>query len=385
MNRMTKRGMYIAMLFFLFFAGAGCKKEDPKPVDPLKIDAAVFSFEGNINGKPMLWQAGVDGYHMTYAQLQDNNGILEFNSELKPKDCNENCPNSIRMKLKDYRLSATTPLVPDSLLREGFYVFAMPLGSPVGYTSSFSGGLIGKAAKKHIWNFGDGSPVKETTSSSISHTYRYPGEYQVTLWVQDSLETCTSSVSNTLKLGPIGNALKTDIYASVVSGKTVNLLPAVSGGGHPYSFKWDLGDGTLSNSPVAISHTYEYAGVYQVSLEISDAVGNRITRRVNVPVQAPEGCASFQLPATVTPLMSAVSLSGVTIEWVDENGSLWTSQNDAQDDEISKFEIISIADYNLEDSGKSAKKITATISCNLYSGTAVSTLRNAKAVVVIAY
>ncbi len=53
----------------------------------------------------------------------------------------------------------------------------------------------------------------------------------------------------------------------------VTLTVDVLGGTPPYSYHWDLGDGTVASSEV-VSHTYSRAGNYTVRLTVQDAYGS---------------------------------------------------------------------------------------------------------------
>lgn len=53
----------------------------------------------------------------------------------------------------------------------------------------------------------------------------------------------------------------------------------VSGGKGPYSYRWDLGDGTVVNSSDPI-HRYSDPGTYGATLIVTDAEGNRAVAKV---------------------------------------------------------------------------------------------------------
>jgi PKD repeat protein len=363
---------------------SSCKKEDPQPIDPTQLPAPVFSFSGEINGQPIELKAGVDNYYISYSKLSDENGVTEYTSEFKMKNCVSDCPNTIRVKLKDYRSLSSVSLIVDSLLHQGFYSFATPAGVPVAFDKSFVGGLADKSVKHYTWDFGDGTSSVQSSSSAITHQYKYPGIYNVTLHATDSLETCSSSITNEVKVGQVGNSLETDFYTSAISGKTVNLFASTSGGVAPYTYLWDFGDGSVANS-IGVNHTYAAEGIYLVSLTVTDAAGHSAVHKANIMLQSVPGCAAYVLATAVTPVMNSKNLSGVIIEWIDSNGQLWTSKHNEQDASGSMFEIVSVEEFALNETGVSAKKITVNIACKLYNGASSIKLDNAKATMVIAY
>ena len=47
----------------------------------------------------------------------------------------------------------------------------------------------------------------------------------------------------------------------------------------PFSYTWDLGDGTLVAGPPALLHTYAAAGAYTVTLSVTGESGETATAR----------------------------------------------------------------------------------------------------------
>ncbi|MFM7311042.1 MAG: PKD domain-containing protein, partial [Flavobacteriales bacterium] len=60
------------------------------------------------------------------------------------------------------------------------------LGDPVTFGDNGSSAAAGFALARYIWNFDDGTIVTNTTASNVSHAFTEPGEYIVTLTVEDN-------------------------------------------------------------------------------------------------------------------------------------------------------------------------------------------------------
>lgn len=120
------------------------------------------------------------------------------------------------------------------------------------------------------WNFGDGGLG---TGTLVSHTYSTPGTYNATVWANDSMGRSASS-SVTLTVNP---APSVTIAASPTGGKaplSVKFTAIPSGGTAPYAYFWAFGDGNTSAAS-APTHVYDKAGIYSVTLMLTDYAGAR--------------------------------------------------------------------------------------------------------------
>jgi PKD repeat protein len=317
----------------------------------------------------------------------DQNGVYEFSSTFGPKNCSSNCPNTLKISIKDYRPSTAKPTVIDSSIAVGSYLFAAPSGIPSQFSQTFIGGLLNKTGILFTWDFGDQTPVIPTSTYSITHTYVQPGIYNVTLTVKDS-SLCTSVITNAINLGQTNNPLTATYYpvnypVNTV-GDSVLFTAAPTGGTGPYSYSWNFGDGNSSTIAGPI-HEYASAGTYLTSLSLTDAAGNTNIQYANINVPSTYGCASFFHLSTLSTVLDPLDLKGIIIEWTDPSGKLWTSNNDLQTSANSSFKIVSVENYLNNENGDPTKKIQVELSCKLYNGTNSIELKNAKSTIAVAY
>ncbi|MFW9876877.1 MAG: PKD domain-containing protein, partial [Candidatus Thorarchaeota archaeon] len=129
----------------------------------------------------------------------------------------------------------------------------------------------------YIWDFGDG-----TTSNKISpiHIYSQVGEYLVSLTVNDSYTSSTTSVV-ILVYTEGGNEPIAFIWVDANRDEKGNSLANVSEAirfdasksydpdGSQLYYDWDFGDGSHSGNRIA-THRYKEEGIFTVILKITD-------------------------------------------------------------------------------------------------------------------
>ncbi len=128
----------------------------------------------------------------------------------------------------------------------------------------------------YSWNFGDGGT---STLKNPSHTYIYPGEYDVTLTVSSTDYECSGSYTKKIK-NRITNPDFTvqDGFVSpplLFHDATPDPNNAITG------WLWSFGDGTNTSNLKNPSYTYQTSGNFDVKLTtIVDGCSNDITKKV---------------------------------------------------------------------------------------------------------
>lgn len=124
---------------------------------------------------------------------------------------------------------------------------------------------------KYKWSFGDGTTSSE---QNPEHTYTSAGTYTVSLKVSDG------SLTNTFKKKIKVNSVPlSDFSVASRTGLRVRFESAATDpDGDTLKYKWNFGDGTTSAERDP-EHTYADAGVYDVSLTVSDGTDKRKSTR----------------------------------------------------------------------------------------------------------
>ena len=80
------------------------------------------------------------------------------------------------------------------------------------------------------------------------------------------------------------------VLASGQAPLDIQFTAGVAGGVPPYVYTWDFGDGSAAASGNPVSHTYQSAGAFQVSVAVADAIGEGVSASGTVDATAPAGC-----------------------------------------------------------------------------------------------
>ena len=144
-------------------------------------------------------------------------------------------------------------------------------------------GVLCSTACSYTWDFGDGSNNIGATANGIviQHAYSTPGPFLVTLTVTSPAGT-SSSVTKTLTVTPPAPPVAAfdPIPASPTAPATVTFDATrsnVGPGATITSYVWTFGDGTpgATTTDPAVSHQYNGAGSFNVTLYVVDSLGRR--------------------------------------------------------------------------------------------------------------
>jgi PKD repeat protein len=169
-------------------------------------------------------------------------------------------------------------------------VTATPLQTDVGGSVSFTSTVsLGLSPNSIAWNFGDGGT---STAGAPSHTFLSSGLYGVIATVTD-----LAGRFNASSVGVQVNALPTAAITPNVEGTDATLVATVTGGTAPYTFSWNLGDGT-SASTMVVTHSYAPSTSYTVHLTVTDAAGKTTSATVTVTVGSSSSTGSSGVDLT---------------------------------------------------------------------------------------
>jgi len=187
--------------------------------------------------------------------------------------------------------------------------------SPVKFDGSAS--LSDTAIIGYSWDFGDG-----TTGTGVSpqHTYRSAGSYDVTLTIADDKGRVSNPCKGTIVVATTTPPVANFVFSPTTPapGQTIffNASTSVAGTGRTITdCAWDFGNGTSAHG-VTTTTSYDAAGTYNVTLVVTDDVGQTASRSQGVTVSlssaaAPSAAFVFSpgSPAVGEPLFFDASTS----------------------------------------------------------------------------
>src|SRR5918992_1017143 len=127
----------------------------------------------------------------------------------------------------------------------------------------------------YLWNFGDGS--EESDEQTVEHTFEEAGIYNVVVTITDENGQEASDNLEITVNEPLPTTITEPLTAGIISNSTEGFAPAtfefeanITGGDEPYTYLWNFGDGSEESDEQTVEHTFEEAGIYNVTLAVTD-------------------------------------------------------------------------------------------------------------------
>ncbi len=355
--RIMKTKYWILLLGIAIIVNA-CKKTDYSNTST--SSPVTFYFNGSINNAPVSIQAGVNNYAMATTYTTDVNGVFNYSGEFM-NGTSATGPGSLQLFFKD--MSKTPPSNSthiDSVITPGYFSFSNPAGMPSAYSVQFQD-YFNQTATGYSWQFGDGQGA---STNAPLHTYSRPGVYIIDMYASST--SCSAYDTNDAPVGrQLGNAFQTGFSNGSWSGLTTTFSAVNTGGIAPFKYIWNFGDGTTSSS-ASPAHNFPAIGVYPVTVWVTDAANYTDKQFIDVSTPGATGCAVGFYAGTQTAIANPYNLNDVGINWYDNAGTLWTSENNHQHMN-SMFKVTSVANYKNNAANQPVKIIGASIICELYN------------------
>lgn len=371
----------IFILLTLLFTLSACRRDLPLPVG----NEPVFAFEAQLNGQMTKLVAGEDNYYLNSDHQVDANQVREFRGTFEPVGCTD-CPESMRIVFRDYqRTPNNEPVELDSVFKKGeYYFYRGEVPEPDRLTFRFRGHSGGTPPFQYEWDFGDGH-----TSREAEPTHSYTGEdaFIVKLKVQDA-NGCYNESRHEVPTGDLFNDcdFRYTYTYDPANNSTLHFAVNLSQATSPFPLVlWSFGDGTVTAGEYAPTHTYAEPGIYEVKMILVQANGDRCCDIQNVYTEPHASCATSIAYKASNP---EPELSRVYLEWRDENGALYSTDNFYGQPTESYFELLSWEPYEEDLDKQKTIKAALRFQCRLFregDETDFIDLRGGEAVLAVAY
>ena len=138
----------------------------------------------------------------------------------------------------------------------------------------------------YYWSFGDGATIT-TSQSSISHVFSLPGAHAVALTVSDP-DGYAATSDQTITVYQPPTASFTGPTGPARAGQPAAFNGISSGGpdGTIQTWSWSFGDGQRAGGS-QVKHVYARAGLYTVTLTVTDSNGSTGSESQTLQVLAP--------------------------------------------------------------------------------------------------
>jgi len=142
------------------------------------------------------------------------------------------------------------------------------ISAPSDVNFNATGSLANDSRASYSWDFGDGYP---DTGKSVTHFYRNPGNYNVTL-------TMTDSSGGTHKLSESITVLPPKIDVSYPDGyESLKRHFSTPSNSYAKEYAWQYGDSSSAETGQSHNHTFPSSGNYYVTLTLTLNDGSTIS------------------------------------------------------------------------------------------------------------
>lgn len=267
-----------------------------------RMDPASLDIEASFDLGESIFGLAYDG---TYLWVGDSgrSNIVQYDPSAEETAATYEYPNA--QSFYDYAFSGghlwlegdgqlyetdITKEIPNDPPTVGFSVSSRTpeTGASVTFDASVSEDPDGDVAT-YEWDLtGDGSV--DATGETVSWSYDSTGDYRVTLTVTDD-DDATAETSQTITVAAPPTARLSISPSNPETGESVTFDASASADpdGSIRSYEWDLtGDGDVDATGEEVSRTYESAGEFWVTLEVTDEDGLSNETRTQVAVESVE-------------------------------------------------------------------------------------------------
>lgn len=391
---------YLTLITVLaLLASTSCKKLD---VELPPMGSPVFGIEAVINGESKKWMAGEEGYYLFTGFDQDSAGLLRFWCRLQPETCDTQvCGEKLAFYFNDLALSPSGQTDVEAALYLGSHPYqSLAMWDTIWIFDTITTYLLNLDARSSLadpslsanflWFVPNiGTIVGDTVSIVLPDV---PQQLPVTLTVQNALDSCYSSQTQTVFLVSGNQTMPCNVFVDTLTNPvsaTPLALVALAQGKAPIAYAWSTGSSDsllfLGNLPAG----------FPFEVSISDSQGCTSSASGLTPNQSGTFCSArfswsvveqTEVSTNFTVVHRPFEPGGVKLEYTDESGEVWSSELGPQQANNASFQILSVESYDENENGQKTVKISVKFQATLWnqSGQSIQ-VTDGKGVIAVAY
>lgn len=314
----------------------------------------IFEVKGTLGGRAIKLAAGVDDQILYTDFNHDRLQILTLTGQLRNKNCQSDCPNSLLMRL---RQNARTNSAISLVGRKSF--FQVQNDSIMVKTNNQStqpattGGNL-----KYNWTLNDKA---YSNSESVAFALN-PFKLSTVCLEVTNQEGSVSNQCQTIDLNLIDTfpGLKVSLLPVQGTDKTWSLKAIVSGKG-PFKYNWDNKVADQSSIDLEPKNDAKHC------LKVTDPSGNVATACVEWSPAGRLKCrAEFDIGIETARLQSWTQYNSAEFIYIDERGVVWNSAS-AEQRSASVFEITEDKPFEPNDKKQNTRKLKFNLAAILYN------------------
>ena len=350
--------------FFSFVIFISCVS-DPQNIPPQISEDPVFGLNAEIDGIPVRFEAGVDGYFLETGWGRDSSGVPYTESRLEKQDCGPGCGPSVSLRMFGISdgVDAENHLV--NILQTGEKEFSGPAMTPDSVEVSFAIQLPANQPPAYYWHTPSGSsPFYAQTVTSL-----YALDEKVSICLNTlANENCFSTKCIDFTPASSPDGCDVSLMTRMLPDSFL-LIEAIPAGEPPFVFDWQFGSSVLQSDRNKIIVRAPIApGRALIQVDVTDATGctAHLKQMIEVtPVDIRVCPLNMTYAIKEIPGMPNSPFAKAELEYTDADGKSYSSSLYFQDEEA-YFSILSVSPYHPNPAGEPTKLLSLDISCKLF-------------------
>ncbi len=320
----------------------------------------VFVFNGSIGGKPVLYQAGVDGRKMHTDYFKDSTDLWAMRGVLAPRTCMD-CPGSLEVSLYDEEPQPSVNKDRSAYTARPEWI--LPSGRPQTindtiYVFTFVADTSNASPQNITWDFQNG----DTSSQyAVERVFRNAPFTNVCLTYRTP--TCSRNICNRIE-GMQNRPCRIFFGVQQMSGNTYRFDA-------PRGVLWNFGDGGTAFNDTVVHTFASDTAIYRVCATLGGSCNTQFCRDIAMP-QSAEQCApgyNYTVRDSIEESTSPAGFAGkVVIKWTDRQGETYVNYRENRSPSSSEYvKAKHVEEYKKNSNGYPTKKITSDVDVWLFN------------------